>query len=85
MNKLEKLQNKLIGRATEIYTECAQDLSFFKTEYVGHYANLGVLVFEIKNYNTLGSLIDALYFGNFCELGIADDEDVDDLLGEIYN
>jgi hypothetical protein len=84
MTKLGKLQTILTNRAFDVYRMMGEDLPLLQVEYISHYMNLGKLIYEINNYGTLGGLIDDLYKCEFSELGIADDEDVDDLLGDIF-
>jgi hypothetical protein len=84
MTRLERLQDALINKATGFYTAVSEDLPLLEIEYSSHYANLGIVIYAIRNYNTVGGLIDDLYNGQFDELGIADDEDVDGLLNETF-
>lgn len=80
MNKLEKLQNVLVARTFDVYRAMEENLDFLEIEFESHYGNMGKLIYDIKNYATIGGLIDDLYKGEFGELGIVDEEDVDDLL-----
>jgi len=80
MTRLERLQDALINKATGFYTAVSEDLPLLEIEYSSHYANLGRVIYTIRNYDTVGGLIHGLYDGQFSELGIADDEDVDGIL-----
>lgn len=82
MNKLEKLQNVLVARTFDVYRAMEENLDFLEIEFESHYGNMGKLIYDIKNYATIGGLIDDLYNGVFGMLGIVDEEDVDDLIFE---
>ena len=84
MTRLEKLQAELIDIATDFHTTISEDLPLLELEYVSHYAHLGTVIYTIRNYDTVGSLIDDLYKGVFNEIGIADDEDVDELVNTTF-
>jgi hypothetical protein len=84
MTRLERLQNVLIKKANSFYTAISEDLPLLEIEYASHYANLGRVIYTIRNYNTVGGLIDDLYDGQFSELGIGDNSDVDGLLNETF-
>lgn len=84
MNKLVKLQNVLVKRAFEVFKAMEQDIDFLEIAFESHYGNMGSLIYDIRNYATIGGLIGALYRGEFDILGIVDEEDVNDLLEEVF-
>jgi hypothetical protein len=82
MTKLEKLQLVLTNRAFDVYRAMEENLDFLEVEFESHYGSMGRFIYDIRNYNTIGGLIDDLYKGDFSQLGICDEEDVDDLIKE---
>ena len=74
-NLLSTAKQTLIDQANELFEIRRTDLDFDIVDYVGHYQNLGEIIFQIDSYESFGELITSMEKGDLERLGYFTNDD----------